>query len=59
MSWNQKPVRAGRRTRTGCIVDPFTAAEYSRLTGLIAASRHPAARAWLVDQRARLLRKLR
>ena len=56
-AWGRKAPQARQRTYTGAPVSEQAQADWERLTALAAAARHPAARAYLIDQRARLLRR--
>ena len=56
-AWGRKAPQAGARTYRGAPISPQAAADWQRLTELAAQARHPAARAYLIDQRARLLKR--
>jgi hypothetical protein len=57
LSWASKTPKAGTRSLRGAAISPACASEWERLTRLAAAAKHPAARAFLIDQRARLLKR--
>jgi hypothetical protein len=53
-SWGRKPLQPGQRSYSGRVITPEAAGEWTRLSGLIAKAKHPAARAFLVHQRSKL-----
>ena len=56
-AWASKAPKARQRAFNGRPISEHIQAEWERLTALAAAARHPAARAYLIDQRARLLKR--
>lgn len=56
-AWARKAPKAGANTYRGRLISEQAAADWQRLTELAARAKSPAARAYLIDQRAALLRR--
>jgi hypothetical protein len=56
-AWARKAPKARQRSYSGKPISEQAQADWERLTALAGAAKHPAARAFLIDQRARLLRR--
>ena len=59
-AWASRTPRPGARALVnGVTFTEQQARDWARLTELAAAAKHPAARAYLIDQRAKILRRAR